>query len=147
VRALIALGAVLLLAGCGGSHAAAPPAAPAASTAAAAATAVAPPATEPIVISPVGFRSQAELDEHFAKHGREVGAKTESDYLHRAQALRDAPLGDDVAEIVRRDGVRTRFDRRDGGFIAFNGNGVIRTYFHPSDGEDYFLRQAGLTGS
>jgi hypothetical protein len=141
VRALGALLAVALLAGCGGSHAAAPPA-PAAGTTAAAAV-VAPPATVPIVISPVGFRSQAELDAHFAKHGREVGAADERDYLHRAQQLRDAPLGTDVAEIVRRDGVRTRFDRRDGGFIAFNQNGVIRTYFRPADGEAYFLRQAG----
>jgi hypothetical protein len=141
VRALGALLAVVLLAGCGGSHAAAPPA-PAAGTTAAAAV-VAPPATVPIVISPVGFRSQAELDAHFAKHGREVGAADERDYLHRAQQLRDAPLGTDVAEIVRRDGVRTRFDRRDGGFIAFNQNGVIRTYFRPADGEAYFLRQAG----
>jgi hypothetical protein len=141
VRALGALLAVALLAGCGGSHAAAPPA-PAAGTTAAAAV-VAPPATVPIVISPVGFRSQAELDAHFAKHGREVGAADERDYLHRAQELRDAPLGTDVAEIVRRDGVRTRFDRRDGGFIAFNQNGVIRTYFRPADGEAYFLRQAG----
>lgn len=141
MRALGALLAVVLLAGCGGSHAAAPPA-PAAGTTAAAAV-VAPPATVPIVISPVGFRSQAELDAHFAKHGREVGAADERDYLHRAQQLRDAPLGTDVAEIVRRDGVRTRFDRRDGGFIAFNQNGVIRTYFRPADGEAYFLRQAG----
>jgi hypothetical protein len=141
VRALGALLAFVLLAGCGGSHAAAPPA-PAAGTTAAAAV-VAPPATVPIVISPVGFRSQAELDAHFAKHGREVGAADERDYLHRAQQLRDAPLGTDVAEIVRRDGVRTRFDRRDGGFIAFNQNGVIRTYFRPADGEAYFLRQAG----
>ena len=141
MRALGALLAIVLVAGCGGSHAAAPPA-PAAGTTAAAAV-VAPPATVPIVISPVGFRSQAELDAHFAKHGREVGAADERDYLHRAQQLRDAPLGTDVAEIVRRDGVRTRFDRRDGGFIAFNQNGVIRTYFRPADGEAYFLRQAG----
>jgi pyocin large subunit-like protein len=141
VRALAALiAAVLLLAGCGGSGgsvAVAP--APAAS----ATTAVpAPAATLPVPSSPVGFRSQAELQEHFRKHGTEVGAASEADYLHRAQALRDAPLGTDVAEIVRRDGVRTRYDRRDGGFVAFNANGVIRTYFRPADGEAYFLRQA-----
>jgi len=142
MRVLVALLAALLVAGCGGSHTAAPPA-PAAGSTAAAAVQAAPPATVPIVISPVGFRSQAELDAHFAKHGREVGAADETDYLHRAQELRDAPLGSDVAEIVRRDGVRTRFDRRDGGFVAFNPNGVIRTYFRPADGEAYFLRQGG----
>jgi pyocin large subunit-like protein len=143
VRALVALLAAVVLAGCGGSHAAAPAAAPVATTAPAVATsAPVTTAVEPIVISPVGFRSQAELEEHFAKHGREVGATSITDYLHRAQALRDAPLGDQVAEIIRRDGVRTRFDRRTGGFVAFNRNGVIRTYFRPADGEEYFLRQA-----
>ena len=145
MRALAAVAAAalaLLAAGCGssgGSAALAPAPAPAASATTAAA---APPATLPVPSSPVGFRSQAELEEHFRKHGGEVGATSEVDYLHRAQTLRDAPLGTDVAEIVRRDGVRTRFDRRDGGFVAFNANGVIRTYFRPADGEAYFLRQA-----
>ena len=36
-----------------------------------------------------------------------------------------------------------RADRRAGGLVAFNGNGVIRTHFRPADGEAYFLRQAG----
>jgi pyocin large subunit-like protein len=141
LAALIAATA-LLVAGCGGSnHGAA--LAPAPAPAAPATTAApAPAATLPVPSSPVGFRSQAQLEEHFHKHGGEVGAASEADYLHRAQALRDAPLGTDVAEIVRPDGVRTRYDRRDGGFVAFNANGVIRTYFRPADGEAYFLRQA-----
>jgi hypothetical protein len=143
VRALAALAVLLALtgAGCGGSGgSSAPPAASAAAPIAT--TGPAPPATLPVPSSPVGFRSQTELDEHFRKHGDEVGAASETEYLHLAQALRDAPLGTDVAEIVRGDGVRTRFDRRDGGFVAFNPDGVIRTYFRPADGEAYFLRQA-----
>lgn len=144
MRAPVALIAVaaLLVAGCGGaggSAAVAPAPAPAASAITAA---PAPAATLPVPSSPVGFRSQAQLEEHFHKHGAEVGAASEGDYLHRAQALRDAPLGTDVAEIVRRDGVHARYDRRDGGFVAFDANGVIRTYFRPADGEAYFLRQA-----
>ena len=143
MRALAALIAMaVLLAACGGSGggvAVAPASAPAASATVAAS---APAATLPVPSSPVGFRSPAELQQHFEKHGAEVGAASETAYLHRAQALRDAPLGTDVAEIVRRDGVRTRYDRRDGGFVAFNANGVIRTYFRPVDGEAYFLRQA-----
>ena len=49
--------------------------------------------------------------------------------------------GGAVLEAVRRDGVVTRFDRKSGAFIAFNANGVIRTYFRPNDGERYFRRQ------
>ena len=40
------------------------------------------------------------------------------------------------------DGVVTRFDRQTGAFIAYNPNGVIRTFFKPNDGERYYRRQA-----
>ena len=94
----------------------------------------------------VGFRSRARLAEHFAKHGPEFGDIDMGEYLRRAQALRDAPVvrggsGGDVLELVRADGVMSRFDRRSGAFIAFDGDGTIRTFFRPNDGEAYFRRQ------
>ncbi len=89
----------------------------------------------------VGFASRARLEEHYRKHGAEFGNITREEYLRQAQALRDAPAGGAIVEAVRRDGVVTRFDRKSGAFIAFNANGVIRTYFRPNDGERYFRRQ------
>lgn len=90
----------------------------------------------------VGFADQRRLDEHFAKHGAEFGAASRQDYLREAQRLRDAPVGGPILQSVRGDGVVTRFDRGSGAFIAFNPNGVIRTFFRPNDGERYFRRQA-----
>ena len=90
----------------------------------------------------VGFRSHERLEEHFHKHGREFGAATPGDYLRLAQSLRDRPAGGDVREIVRADGVVSRFDRASGAFLAFGPDGVIRTFFRPADGERYFERQA-----
>jgi ribulose bisphosphate carboxylase small subunit len=90
----------------------------------------------------VGFADQRRLDEHFEKHGTEFGAASRQDYLRLAQALRDAPAGGPILEAVRRDGVVTRFDRQTGAFIAFNPNGIIRTFFRPNDGERYWRRQA-----
>jgi pyocin large subunit-like protein len=90
----------------------------------------------------VGFADQRRLDEHYQKHGAEFGRITKQDYLHQAQLLRDARVGGPVLETVRRDGVVTRFDRDTGAFIAFNPNGVIRTFFKPNDGERYYRRQA-----
>ncbi len=46
------------------------------------------------------------------------------------------------SQTVRADGVTTRFDRQTGAFIAYNPNGVIRTFFKPNDGERYYRRQA-----
>lgn len=90
----------------------------------------------------VGFADQRRLDEHYEKHGAEFGRISKQDYLHQAQLLRDAKVGDPILETVRRNGVATRFDRQTGAFIAFNPNGVIRTFFKPNDGERYYRRQA-----
>jgi len=92
--------------------------------------------------SAVGFADARRLDEHFEKHGAEFGRITKQDYLRQAQLLRDARLADPILETVRRDGVVTRFDRQTGAFIAFNSNGVIRTFFKPNDGERYYRRQS-----
>jgi len=89
-----------------------------------------------------GFASARQLDEHYAKHGKEFGTISREEYLKRAQALRDAAVGGPILEVVRKDGVVTRFDRATGAFIAVNPDRTIRTFFRPNDGERYFRRQA-----
>jgi pyocin large subunit-like protein len=89
-----------------------------------------------------GFRSRAQLDEHYQKHGSEFGAISEVEYLHLAQALRDAPAGGPILEARRPNGEFSRFDRRHGYFGAYNPDGTIRTFFIPNNGERYFRRQA-----
>src|SRR5262245_37276316 len=89
----------------------------------------------------IGFRRPEFLTEHFLKHGAEVGARDETAYLTMAQELRDRPAGGTVLEAVRPDHVTTRFDRVSGAFLAFNSDLTIRTFFRPSDGEQYFRRQ------
>lgn len=94
----------------------------------------------------VAFRSEQRLAEHFRKHGAEFRAPDQAAYLAIAQALRDAPGGGPVLEAVRSDGVITRFDRRDGTFIAYDRDGTLRTCFRPNDGARYFERQARRGG-
>ena len=89
----------------------------------------------------IGFGSERLLTEHFRKHGREFGKVSKEEFLLMAQDLRDRPLDMKILEVVRRDGVITRFDRRTKAFIAFERNLVIRTFFKPADGEKYFQRQ------
>ena len=89
-----------------------------------------------------GFRNPALLDEHYAKHGHEFGAISKAEYLHLAQALRDAPAGGPILEARRPNGEFSRFDRRHGYFGAYNRNGTIRTFFIPNNGERYFRNQA-----
>jgi pyocin large subunit-like protein len=89
-----------------------------------------------------GFRSRAQLDEHYQKHGAEFGAISKAEYLHLAQELRDARVGGPILEARRPNGEFSRFDRRHGYFGAYNRDGTIRTFFIPNDGERYFRRQA-----
>jgi pyocin large subunit-like protein len=95
-----------------------------------------------IYASGPGFRSRAQLDEHFAKHGAEFGAISKAEYLRLAQELRDAPPGGPILEARRPNGEFSRFDRRHGYFGAYNPDGTIRTFFIPNNGERYFQRQA-----
>lgn len=89
----------------------------------------------------IGFRTRRNLEEHYEKHGHEFGSISQDEYLHQAQTLRDQPVGGDVLEAQRNDGVITRFHRKTGAFLAFNKDLTIRTYFRPNDGERYFNRQ------
>ena len=89
-----------------------------------------------------GFRSRAQLDEHYQKHGAEFGAINKAEYLRLAQDLRDAPAGGPILEARRPSGEFSRFDRRHGYFGAYNRDGTIRTFFIPNNGERYFRRQA-----
>lgn len=98
-------------------------------------------ATLTLVAAGPGFRSQAQFDEHYQKHGREFGNITQAEYLRLAQELRDAPAGGQILEAIK-PGVISRFDRRNGYFGAYNRDRTIRTFFIPNDGERYFHRQA-----
>jgi pyocin large subunit-like protein len=89
----------------------------------------------------IGFGDRIHLTEHFEKHGAEFGRVSIEDYLRAAQTLRDRPAGGEVLESVRTDGVVARFDRASGAFLAFDRDGVIRTFFRPNDGEAYYQRQ------
>lgn len=88
----------------------------------------------------IGFASQRGLDSHWRKHGAEFNVSTKAQYLSMAQDLRDAPLSSRVIEASQSNGSYARFDRRTGGFLAFNRDLTIRTFFRPDDGESYFRR-------
>ena len=89
-----------------------------------------------------GFRSRAQFDEHYRKHGAEFGNISKEQYLQLAQELRDAPPGGPILQAVRADGVISKFDKRKGYFGAYNPDRTIRTFFIPNEGERYFRRQA-----
>jgi len=80
-----------------------------------------------------GFRTPHLLQDHFAKYGRQFG--------NMAQQLRDATPGHNILVSKRPDGGGSKFDVRRGWFVAFDGDGTLRTFFVPKDRIRYFEDQ------
>src|SRR5437667_11371021 len=57
-----------------------------------------------------GFRSRAQFNEDYQKHGAEVGHISKAEYLQLAQALRDAAALGQLLQAVQRTDVATKSD-------------------------------------
>ncbi len=75
------------------------------------------------------FASKEKLLDHFARHGREVGATSAEDYLMRARSF----IGREGIEAhIRGNGDILFFDPRTGEFaVVANDCSTVRTYFNP----------------
>jgi pyocin large subunit-like protein len=93
-----------------------------------------------------GFRSPHVLQDHYTRFGKQFGNITVDQYLHMAQQLRDATPGRRHVLISKRsDGGGSKFDIKRGWFVAFDGDGTLRTFFIPKDGVRYFEAQQKST--
>lgn len=83
------------------------------------------------------FRTSKQLTSHYQKHGREVGAKSESEYVEMANDVINNPASLYKTEAEDGDGVF--FLESTGEIVFLSTDGYIRTYYI-SD-YDYFNRQ------
>jgi pyocin large subunit-like protein len=79
-----------------------------------------------------------QLEQHFDKHGGEMGIPTKEAYLRAAQAL---VRGGPGIETYQRGDDTLFFKESTDEFAVLSGRGVIRTYFKPNDGRRYWERQ------
>lgn len=77
---------------------------------------------------------------HFIKHGREFGYTTSVQYLRGAQRLTGGGPG--ISTFTRANGDRLFYNAATNEFGVLSGGGVIRTYFRPTDGINYWNRVA-----
>ena len=85
------------------------------------------------------FRNQDYLDQHFEKHGKEMGFATPEEYEAAASAVINNPGALYKTEAEDGDGVY--YIESTNEFVVLSTDGYIRTYFNPSDGKAYFDRQ------
>lgn len=85
------------------------------------------------------FRSEDLLEEHYQKHGVEMGFATKEAYVSAANAVIHSP--DALHKLEAEDGDDVYYLEATNEFVIVSTDGYIRTYFYPNDGKDYFDRQ------
>lgn len=85
------------------------------------------------------FRSQALLEEHYKKHGVEMGFATKEDYVAAANEVIFSPNA--LHKLEAEDGDDVYYLETTNEFVIVSTDGYIRTYFYPEDGKEYFDRQ------
>jgi pyocin large subunit-like protein len=85
------------------------------------------------------FRSESLLEQHYEKHGQEMGFSSAKDYEKAASDVITNPDALHKTEQEDDDDVYYLEDTNE--FVIVSTDGYIRTYFKPKDGIRYFNRQ------
>ena len=85
------------------------------------------------------FRNEKLLNEHYEKHGIEMGFASAEEYQAAASAVITNP--DSLFKIEADDGDGVYYLEATNEFVVLSTDGYIRTYFLPSSGKAYFDRQ------
>lgn len=97
------------------------------------------PVVEEVTVAEVTFRNQKLLDQHYDKHGIEMGFASAEEYELAAYKVILHP--DTLHKIEAEDGDDVYYREETNEFVVVSQDGYIRTYFNPSAGIDYYNRQ------
>lgn len=105
--------------------------------------------TEEITIAPVTdaepvgkeykFRNNNLLNQHYEKHGRDMGFENAQEYEKAASAVVNNPQA--LHKTEAEDGDDIYYIEATNEFVVVSTDGYIRTYFLPDRGIDYFNKQ------
>lgn len=93
----------------------------------------------PIETITYSFRNEKLLNDHYEKHGREMGFDSAESYEAAANEIINHP--DTLHRIEEEDGDDVYYLEENNGFVIVSIDGYIRTFFYPDDGLEYFNRQ------
>ncbi len=85
------------------------------------------------------FRNERLLNQHYEKHGIEMGVGTVEEYVAAANAVINHP--DALHKLEAEDNDDVYFLEATNEFVVVSTDGYIRTYFIASGGIDYYNRQ------
>ena len=85
------------------------------------------------------FRNKKLLDQHYEKHGIEMGFASAEEYEAAASAVIYNP--DVLSKKEKEDGDYVFYVEATNEFVVVSTDGFIRTYFLPDSGKAYYDRQ------
>ena len=85
------------------------------------------------------FKNDRLLEEHFEKHGIEMGFATAEEYQKAASDVVNHP--DSLHKLEKDDGDDVYYRVETNEFVVVSKKGFIRTYFCPDSGKKYFDKQ------
>ena len=85
------------------------------------------------------FRSKKLLNQHYEKHGKDMGFASATDYEAAASAVINNPEA--LYKTEKEDGDGIYYVESTNEFVVLSTDGYIRTYFLPDAGKRYFDKQ------
>lgn len=85
------------------------------------------------------FRNERLLEEHFEKHGIEMGFDSAEEYQKAASDAANDPNA--LHKLEKEDGDDVYYKEETNEFVVISADGFIRTYFCPDSGKKYFDKQ------
>ncbi len=85
------------------------------------------------------FRNERLLEEHFEKHGIEMGFDSAEEYQRAASDAANDPNA--LHKLEKEDGDDVYYKEKTNEFVVISADGFIRTYFCPDSGKKYFDKQ------
>ncbi len=97
-----------------------------------------PQQSEPQTVT-LKFRNKNLLDQHYEKHGKDMGFSSAEEYEKAAAAVPVNPAA--LHKIEKEDGDDVYYIEDTNEFVVVSTDGYIRTYFLPDSGKRYFDKQ------
>ena len=98
-----------------------------------------PPESSVPEASGLRFRNNKLLEQHYQKHGIEMGFSSAEEYERAAAAVAENPEA--LHKTEAEDGDDVYYIESTNEFVIVSTDGYLRTYFNPDRGIDYFNRQ------
>lgn len=93
----------------------------------------------PVVQTEYKFRNKNLLDQHYEKHGKDMGFASAEEYEKAAAAVPNNP--NVLHKTEKEDGDDVYYVESTNEFVVVSTDGYIRTYFNPDRGIDYYNKQ------